>query len=107
MQNEDDKKEKLLEFLYREAFDPILKAPESKYKNEMEKKKLKNVKKSTEKEKDRFSKYKSGKEVKENYLRDLNSKSAKKTDRDLKELNLPTLPELKEQFLELYKKLDK
>jgi hypothetical protein len=106
MASDKEKKEKLIGFLNKKAFDPVLKASESRYENENQKKKLKDVKESTESEKKRFGEYKSASEVKDQYLNDLNSSAAKKINRELSDLDLPQLPDLKEEFLELCEKLD-
>jgi histidyl-tRNA synthetase len=106
MASDKEKKEKLLEFLDKKAFDPVLKASDNKYKTEAQKNKLKDVQESTQSEKERFARYKSAKEVKDNYLSDLNSSAAQKIDKELKELNLPRLPEFKDEFLKMCEKLE-
>jgi hypothetical protein len=106
MASEKEKKEKLIRFLNRKAFDPILKSSDSGYKSESEKKKLQDVKESTVSEKRRFSEYESASEVKKEYLNDLNSTSAKKINKELSQLDLPRLPDLKEEFLKLCEKLE-
>lgn len=63
------------------------------------------MKRSTESERERFYRnYRSAAEVKENYLNDLNSKTAKK-NAELQDLGLPRLPEFREEFLDLCKEL--
>ena len=106
MARDTDKKKELVEFLNKKAFDPILKASENQYRTEEKKEKLRDVQKSTEREKNRFEHYRTARDVKENYLSDLNSDSAKRINTELAKLNLPTLPELKEQFLGLCRILD-
>jgi len=44
--------------------------------------------------------------VKNNYLSDLNSSTAKKKNAELEELGLPTLPQLKDEFTQLCDELD-
>ncbi|HEX2394835.1 MAG TPA: hypothetical protein VHI78_05775 [Bacteroidales bacterium] len=106
MASDSIKKRELIEFLNKKAFVPILETPEEKYKTESKKEKLREVQKSTEREKSRFENYPSAQEVKNNYLSDLNSDSANRINKELSRLHLPTLPELKEEFLGLCRILD-
>jgi|tagenome__1003787_1003787.scaffolds.fasta_scaffold20561995_2 hypothetical protein len=101
-----DKREELLKFIDKNAFDPILKASPNKL-SEKDKGKLEDIQRKTENEKKQFhEEYKTPEEVKKNYLSDVRSKAAAKVNKELEHLNLPTLPELKDQFMELCKKLD-
>lgn len=101
-----DKREELLKFIDKNAFDVILKASGEKL-NDEEKELLGDVQRKTESEKKQFhEKYKTAEEVKKNYLSDVRSKSAKKVNEELKKLRLPTLPDLKDEFQELCKKLE-
>lgn len=104
---QEQKRKELLDFLDKKAFDPVLHASENRYDSEDKKKKLGELKEKTEKEKDRFHKnYNSPKEIKDNFLSDLNSQAAKKVHSELKYLGLPRLPDLKEEFLDLYEELE-
>jgi len=101
-----DKREELLKFIDKNAFDPILKASPKKL-SEKDKEKLEDVQRKTENEKKQFhNEYKTAEEVKKNYLSDVRSKAAAKVNKELEHLHLPTLPELKDEFMELCKKLD-
>ncbi|MDT0648114.1 hypothetical protein RM545_15575, partial [Zunongwangia sp. F260] len=60
---------------------------------------------STENEKERFRNYNTPGNIRDNYLSDLSSQTAKKKNAELKDLNLPRLPDFKDQFLELCDKL--
>lgn len=101
-----EKKEKLLNFIETKAFNPILKKSEDDFSSDSKKKKFKDVKRSTENEKERFRNYNSPEDIRDNYLSDLSSHTAKKKNAELKELGLPRLPDFKEEFLELCGKLD-
>lgn len=96
-----EKKEKLLNFLDRKAFDPIINKEKDDYKSQEKKKKFEHVKQSTKSEKERFREYDSAEEVRDNYLSDLNSQTAKKINKELDDLNLPKLPDFEDEFLEL------
>ena len=90
-------KQELLHFLDQRVFDPILRASDDKY-SDAEKRKLKDVKDRTRSEKDRFHHYSSAKEIVDNYKSDLHSSTAKRVNRELEELKLPTLPSVEEEF---------
>jgi hypothetical protein len=64
-----------------------------------------NLKKISENEKERFRNYNTPGDIRDNYLSDLSSQTAKKKNAELQELNLPRLPDFKDQFLELCDKL--
>ncbi|MDT0649611.1 hypothetical protein [Autumnicola edwardsiae] len=55
--------------------------------------------------KERFRNYNTPWDIRDNYLSDLSSQTAKKKNAELKDLNLPRLPYFKDQFLELCDKL--
>ena len=98
-----DPKKQLVNFIDRKAFDKILHAHA---KDGKDADRLKELQEKTKKEQQKFHGYDSAKEVKENFLDNVRSKPAKKVDRELKDYDLPTLPELKDEFMELCDKLD-
>lgn len=92
-------KEELLRFLNRKVFDPVLSAKPDAY-SEADRGKLDDVQKKTRSEKERFAHYGSAQEIVENYKRDLHSAAAKRVNSELEKLKLPTLPSIKDKFLE-------
>ena len=101
-----DKREELLKFIDKNAFDPILKASPTKL-SDKDREKLEDVQRKTQNEKEQFHKeYKTAEEVKKNYLSDVRSKAAVKVNKELEHLGLPTLPQLKDEFMELCNKLE-
>ena len=102
----DGKKKKLIDFLNKKAFDPVLEKEKDDFSSDKKRQKLEDVQRSTKSEKERFKNYKDAQEVRENFLSDLNSEPAKKVHRKLKDLDLPVLPDLKEEFLQLCDDLD-
>jgi hypothetical protein len=98
------KKKKLLDFIDKKVFDPILKAKADKYRGD-KKTKLEDVQKKTINEQKQFHGLGSAKEVKKNYLSDVHSKAAVKVNRNLEELGLPTLPGFKDEFKKLCEEL--
>jgi hypothetical protein len=106
MAEKKEKREALLKFIDKNAFDPILHTSPAKYK-EADRKKLEDIQRKTQNEKDQFHKeYKTAEEVKKNYLSDVQSRAAVKVNKELEHLNLPTLPDLKDKFMKLCKDLE-
>lgn len=91
-------KQELTHFLDEHVFNPILNAKPDGY-SEAEKKKLNDVQDRTRSEKDRFHHYSSARDVIDNYKSDLHSSTAKRVNRELEALRLPTLPLVEKDFL--------
>ncbi|WP_026871028.1 hypothetical protein [Inquilinus limosus] len=100
----DSAKEKLVDFVTRRAFDPVLKAqPEGM--SDAEKRKLEHVQDATRSEIERFRGYGSAREVVVNFKRDLDSEPARKVHAELKSLGLPTINDIREEFESMAKEL--
>jgi hypothetical protein len=93
-------KQELIHFLEQHVFNPILRAKPDDY-SDRDRAALEHVQKSTTSEKDRYHHYGSADEVILNFKRDLHSTAAKKVDSELSRLKLPSLPEVKDEFLKL------
>lgn len=101
MASEEEKRARLIAFLDQMVFDPVLRADENKY-DEDRKKTLADVKRSTENEKRRFHHdYRSAIAVKHNYLSDLGSRVAEKKNKELEDLGLPRMYQVRDDFLTL------
>lgn len=99
---EKSKKKQLVEFLEEKAFEPVIKTRGTNYKGDPEKKMLEHVKRSTRAEEKRYrEQYRTASEVKQRFFDDLTSRPAKKVDEELKQLGLPRLPDMKDEFLHL------
>jgi hypothetical protein len=90
-------KDELVSFLDQHVFDPILKASSDKYSGNKQDD-LKYVQDRTRSEKERYHNYGSADEVVRMYKDDLNSENAKPVNNKLKELGLPRLADVKDQF---------
>lgn len=101
---QSEAREKLERFLEEKAFRPVMRASPSSY-PESKRDKLKDVQRRTESEIDRFRHYRSAEEVVTNFRRDLQSGPAKKAHRDLSDLGLPTVNDLREEFEALVRDL--
>lgn len=99
-------KDRLVSFLDRKVFDPVLKKTADDYSSDTDKQKFEEVRKATEKEKERFQNFSSAEEVRQNFLRELTYEPVKKIHEKEKDLNLPTLADVKEEFLKLCDRYD-
>lgn len=90
-------KQELVQFLDQHVFDPILRASEDKYQGK-KRDDLKYVQDRTRSEKERYHKYGSAEEVIRMYKDDLNSENAKPVNSKLRELGLPRLADVREEF---------
>lgn len=95
-----DARSRLVDFLDRKAFQPVLKADPSSY-PEGKRAKLQDVKQATESERERFRNYESAQKVYEMFRDDLSSEPAKKVHRHLSDLGLPTLQDVRDEFEKL------
>jgi hypothetical protein len=106
MTEKDNKRDQLLNFIDKKAFDPIIKAKPEDF-PEKERDKLEDIQRKTENEKKQFHKdFNTAQKVKKGFLSDVRSPSAKKLNKDLEHLGLPTLPELKSDFEKLCNELE-
>jgi len=102
-----DARERLVQFLDRKVFDPILDKSEDEFSSQRERERLRDVKDSTASEKSRFHHdYQTAAAVKDNYQSDVSSDAGKRISAEARELGLPTLPGVRGEFLELCDKLD-
>lgn len=95
-----DAKHKLIDFLERRAFDPVLRAKPGEV-SEGQRERLDHVQRATRSEVERYRGYGSAQEVVTNFHRDLHSEPAKKVHRELAGLGLPTLDDVREEFEKL------
>jgi hypothetical protein len=102
MATEGEKKRQLIAFLDEKAFDPVLNTLPKKFSSDDLRRKFHDVRKSTLSEKKRFhERYNSAKDIKESYLADLDSRTARRKYDELEELGLPSLPRFRDEFLQL------
>ena len=93
-------KEGLIRFLDEKAFLPVLDAKLEDY-PESKRHKLKHVKRATQNERQRFRSYDSAQDVVTNFKRDLHSGAAAEVHRELRDLNLPTINDVRGEFEKL------
>lgn len=100
-------REQLLEFLDRHAFNPILEAMPDQYSSERDRSMLYEVKRIAAMEKERF--YKNSQtavEIRDQYFKELIMETSGKTGRELEDLELPRLLQLREKFVQLCRELN-
>ncbi len=106
MASDDEKRERLLQFLDARLFDPILKVPPTRYARESERMRLADVKRTTAKEKHRFhSDLHSAAEVKASFLADLGDCAGRRCNRELAALHLPRYSDFRDEFMRLCDRL--
>lgn len=95
-------REQLLDLLDKKAFDPVLKASPNHYKSESDKQKLRDLQETTRHTQQSYhEKYTTAQDVRDNFRRDLSSEAAKKVHRELRDLGLPTVNDIKNEFEQL------
>ncbi|MDE2488919.1 MAG: hypothetical protein KGO51_16120 [Alphaproteobacteria bacterium] len=93
----DHRQSELVDFLKRRVFDPVLRADEDG-RSDNERRKLADVKDATRSEVDRYRNYSSAQDLVNNFKDDLTSEPAQKIERESRELNLPTLKDVRQDF---------
>ncbi len=92
-----DAQEHLFRFLDQHAFQPVLEAREDDYPQD-KRDELRHVKQATRRERERYQNYDSAQHLFQMYRDDLTSGAARRVDRELQDLNLPTLADCREEF---------
>ncbi len=94
---DDNARKKLLDLIDHKAFDPVLNADPKDY-PESQRNKLNDVQSTTRSTKKRYhDSYETAHDVYLNYKRDLSSAAAEDVSRELRDLDLPTLTDIKDE----------
>lgn len=93
-------KDELLALLDKHVFHPTLNAREDRY-DEKQRQQLRDLQRRTEEEKARFHGYDSPERIVAVYQEEITSELARPMNSRLKDLGLPTLPDVRDQFLRL------
>lgn len=99
-----DAKRKLLDCLDETAFQPVLRADAEDY-PEDKRDVLRDVQRATRSERDRFRGYDTAEKVVDMFRDDLSSEPAQKIQRELHDLDLPTLGDVRDEFENLARDL--
>ena len=93
----ENKKQELFDWLDSRAFQPVLKARPDDYSGG-KKDKLEHVQDATRRERERYQHYSSAQQLYNVFKDDLSSEEAKEVHADLRDLDLPTLNDCKDEF---------
>lgn len=93
-------KDELLALLDKHVFHPTLNAREDRY-DERQRKDLRDLQRRTEEEKARFHGYDSAERIVAVYQEEISSEISRLMNARLKDLGLPTLPDVREEFLRM------
>lgn len=96
----DSKKQKLIAFLERRVWQPILRASPGRY-SVADQQRLERVKRKTETQQERYYGYESAGQVRQEFQDDLTSQPAKRVNADLKKLHLPVQRDVADEFFAL------
>jgi len=100
----DKHKQKLIQFLERRVWNPVLRASSGR-RSESERKRLERVQRKTETQRERYRGYANAGEVRQEFDDDLRSQPAKRVASDLERLGLPTQREVADDFFALADRL--
>jgi hypothetical protein len=101
---DDANKQKLINFLERRVWNPVLKATPSKY-SDPDRKVLERVQRKTESQRERYQSYDSAGRLRQEFQDDLQSQQARKVNADLQKLKLPIQADVKDEFFGLADRL--
>lgn len=101
----NDARKQLLDLIDNKAFDPVLNASPDNYDSDEKKRKLKDVQKTTKSTKQSYHDYGSAEKVLQMFEDDLNSDAAQDVHRELRDLGLPTVNDIKPEVEQLADKL--
>ncbi len=90
-------KERLYKLLDERAFKPVLDAKPDDYPESI-RNRLARLKRATQRERERYRGYDSPQGVVTNFERDLHSDAAEKIHRELRDLSLPTINDVRDEF---------
>lgn len=97
-----DVRRRLLALLDKELFDPVLRTTREDIARTVEKHHFDDAKKKIAEERQRYhDNCPTAADVKENFLRDLESRTSKRLNENLESLGLPTYWDVKDDFLKL------
>ena len=93
-------KEKLIEFLKRRAWNPVLRAKPDMY-SDADRRRLERVQGKTKTQVERYEAYETAGQVRQEFQDDLSSQAARPVNADLKKLGLPRQADVADEFFDL------
>lgn len=101
MKDDKDTRRRLLAFLDRELFDPIINTPRSRYHTKEDEQRFDDARRKIEDEKRRYHECATALDIKESFLSDLQSRTAQRLSENLRHLGLPSYADVRDDFLKL------
>jgi hypothetical protein len=98
---QDENRDRLLAFLDDHFFDPVVKASPYDYPDEPLQRRLRDAQSAVRSMKSLYVHSTSGKDVVQSFRSDLQSDAVRRVDAALRELGLPALGDLEQEFLQL------
>ena len=102
MTEDKDTRKRLLALLDRALFDPVLQKRREEFERAEDKHRFDDAKRKIAEERQRYhDNCPEAQDIKENFLRDLESRSSRRLNENLRHLGLPTYWDIKDEFLKL------
>jgi hypothetical protein len=95
-------RERLIEVMDNETFEPILSKSPDEYRRESDQEKLREAQAATEEIRQRYLEEETAAGIRDRYKGDLQSGDARRVDHELKSLGLPTLEGMEPEFDKSY-----
>ncbi len=102
MRDDKDTRKRLLAFLDRELFDPIVQKRREQFDSKEDKDRFDAARRKIEEERRRYhDNCPTAQDIKENFLRDLESRTSERLNDNLRHLALPNYRNISDEFLQL------
>jgi hypothetical protein len=101
MEDKDTRK-RLLALLDRDLFDPVLQRRREEFESLNDKKRFEDVRRKVIEERERYhDNCPTAQDIKENFMRDLESRTSRRLNENLRHLGLPSYWDVKDDFIKL------
>jgi hypothetical protein len=101
MEDKDTRK-RLLALLDRDLFDPVLQRRREQFESLEDKKRFEDVRRKVIEERERYhDNCPTAQDIKENFMRDLESRTSRRLNENLRHLGLPSYWDIKDDFVKL------
>lgn len=102
MRDDKDARKRLLAFLDRELFDPITQKRREQFDSKEDEDRFDDARRKVEEEKHRYhDNCPTARDIKDNFLRDLESRTSERLNENLRHLRLPSYWNVSDEFLKL------
>jgi len=101
VRDDKDIRRRLLAFLDRELFNPILNTPRHHFRTKEDLQRFDGARRKAEEERRRYHLCPTAQDIKESFLNDLQSRTSERLSENLRYLGLPTYEDVRDDFLKL------